>query len=182
MSLGYASPGASGTDWASIEAQHEEAAYWAAQKAAEKAAAEKFAAAVEAAKDGDGFCSIAEDQPLPFFGGWLPGCHRPTEPFSAEMAAADFAALLPRAEVAAKMADDGERADWCAAWAERGSVGRANAPGGCNAQYRAFNELAENMLKATAESPAQAPVAAPEKTFTLADLVGLTTQKKGTRK
>ena len=179
MSLGYASAGASATDWASIEAEHEEAAYWAAQKAAEKAAAEKFAAAVEAAKEGDGFCSIAEDQPLPFFGGWLPGCHRPAEPISAEMAAADFAALLPRAEVAAKMAAAGERADWCAAWAERGYVGRANAPGGCNAQYRAFNEQAESLLKATAESPAHE---APEKAFTLADLAGLATQKKGTRK
>ncbi len=175
MSLGYASPGASGTDWASIEAEHKEAAYWAAQKAAEKAAAEKFAAAVEAAKEGDGFCSIAEDQPLPFFGGWLPGCHRPAEPISAEMAAADFAALLPRAEVAAKMAAAGERADWCAAWAERGYVGRANAPGGCNAQYRAFNEQAESLLKAAADCTAHE---APEKAFTLADLAGLATQKR----
>lgn len=181
MSFGYASPGASGTDWASIEAQHEEDAYWAAQRAAEKAAAEKFAAAVEAAKKGDGFCSIAEEQPLPFFGGWLPGCHRPAEPMAAEMAAADFAALLPRAEVAAKMAAAGERADWCAAWAERGYVGRANAPGGCNAQYRAFNEQAESLLNAPKEPTAPNP-AAPEKAFTLADLAGLATQKKGTRK
>ena len=112
MSIGYASPGASGSDWASIEAEHEQAAYRAAREAAEAAAAEKFAAAVESAKCGDGFCALAAEQPLPFAGCWLPVFQtwqeRLAPPKSAELSAYDFGALLPRAEVAARMVAAGE--------------------------------------------------------------------------
>ena len=180
MSYGYSSPGPDISAWAT-EFDQAQDAWLEQQKAAEEAAAAKYAAAVESAKIGDGFCALAAEQPLPFAGCWLPifqtWQERLAPPKSAELSAYDFGAILPRSEVAARMVSAGEDPAWCAAWAERGYVGRANVPGGTNAAYRAFNEQAESLLNAPAEVAAPAP--APDQKFTLADLAGLATKKKG---
>lgn len=183
MSYGYAAPGPSISAW---EAEIEQSEYarieaWRAEEAAQAAA---YAAAVEAAKEGRGFCGLAAESDLPFSGCWLPGGQSLQvlleAPKSAEVSAGNFSILIPRAEVAARMVAAGEDPAWCSAWAERGYVGRANAPGGCNAQYRAFNERAEALLNAPEPQPEPAPE--PEKTFTLADLTGISRKRQKSRK
>ena len=71
MSYGYSSPGPDISAWAT-EFDQAQDAWLEQQKAAEEAAAAKYAAAVESAKIGDGFCALAAEQPLPFAGCWLP--------------------------------------------------------------------------------------------------------------
>ena len=173
MSLGYMSPGpfCSGAE---LEAEQKYLARAAARQAEKEDQIARAAEAVEEAKTGNGFCSLAKMEPLPFTGGWMPS-HLSLK--SAEKSAFDFNILMRRREVAAILLAEGEDSRYCAAWAAHGYVGRSNVPGTRKA-YQEFNEMAQEALDNFEVVKVTKVKESPEKVYGLADLASLCNKKK----
>ena len=172
MSLGYMSPGpfCSGAE---LEAEQKYLARAAARQAEKESQIARYAEAVEEAKNGNGFCSLAKMESLPFTGGWMPS-HLSLK--SAEKSAFDFNVLMRRREVAAVLLAQGEDERYCAAWEAHGYVSRSNVAGTRKA-YDEFNEKAQEVLD-NFEVTRLPEEESPEKVYTLANLASLCNKKK----